>query len=421
MKKTILSDFFTTVSFRQFITSIHLILFRLPNLRYGKNIKILEKQFLKYLNLKESKIVSVYNGRTALYQALRIIWVNQKDEVIISGYTCISVTNSVIQSWAKVIYSDIEGNTLWLDTKDLKKKITKNTKVIIIQHTFWKPSEIKKIIEIAEKNNILIIEDCAHCLWSKFKDKHLWSFGDFSIFSTGRDKVISSVTGGFIIVNNKKYFNSIESMRYNLIIPQRKKVIKDLNYNVFGYLSYKFYDFFSLWKVIIFITRKLDIINEILTTDEKNCNYLKLNYTLPNSLAILASKELSNINLYSTHRNLINSYYKNNIRNTLVKSIYKTINNEINNGFRYPMLIKNKDLKNKLYCYMRKNNVLLWKSWSWDNIVPEWVNNSKANYRIWECQVAEDISYRILTLPNHKQISIKDAKKVVTLINNFQK
>ena len=238
-KKTLISEFFTTISFSIHLRTAYLMTLRLAKLRYWDDIEYIESQLLSYITDDSSKIISFYNWRSAIYHSLKLIWVEKTDEVIVSWYNCISVSNAVIQSWAKIIYSDINEKNLGLDLIDLEKKINENTKVIIVQHTFWKPSDIIGIIWIAKKNNILVIEDCAHSLWSRVNWQKLGSFWDFSIFSTWRDKVISSVTWGFLIINNKNYFNKIDKIKNKLKMPSRTLVIKNLFYNISAYKAYK--------------------------------------------------------------------------------------------------------------------------------------------------------------------------------------
>ena len=85
-----------------------------------------------------------------------------------------------------------------------------------------------------------------------------------------------------------------------------------------------------------------------------------------------------------------------------------------------PILLKSQEQLERLYNYMRKHNVLLWKTWSGTNIVPVWTDLEKAWYIWGVCTIAEDISKRILLLPNHNGVNIQDIKKVVELINNFK-
>lgn len=418
-KKTLIAEFFTTVSLNQYLDSIYLITFRLPKLRYWNDISKLEEKIVSYIWNNDSKIISFYNWRSAIYHALKIIWIKKRDEIIVSWFTCVTVSNAVIQSWWKIVYSDIEKKTFWFNIKELEKNITKNTKVIIVQHTFWKPSNIKKIVKLAKDNNILIIEDCAHSLWSEVNSKKLGSYWDFSIFSTWRDKVISSVTWWFLLINNINYQKYRKKIVKKLTMPSILLTIRNLNYNLAWREALFFYDFSILWKLTIYLSRKLRLITEILTKKEKNCNYKEFNYKLPNSLAFLCINQFNKIDTIITHNIMLADIYNEWIENKKISILFKEKKWEINNYFRFPIILKTEKEKNILYKYMRKNNVILWNTWSWWNIVPVWSNIKKAWYIYNSCPVAEDLSKRILTLPNHINIKEKDIKRIIKLINNF--
>lgn len=417
-KKTIISEFFTTINFSIFLDTLALLTYKIWYLKYSKYNSLIEKEFLSYIHKPDSKIVSFYNWRSAIFHCLKMLDLTKDDEVIISWYTCVTVSNAVIQTGAKIIYSDI-NDFLQLNLESLKKNITSNTKVIIIQHTFWFPSDLYEILEIARQKNIIIIEDSAHSLWSEYKGKKIWSFGDFSIFSTGRDKVISSVTWWFLVINNKKYFSFETEIEKKLKIPNTKLILQNLFYNIVAYKAYKLYDFFKLGRFIIYISRKIWLITEILTSSEKNCNYKEFNYKLPWSLVYLWYLQLKQIDKINSKRQEFAKYYNENISNPKIEIIFKVQDDIKNNYFRYPILLKDSKQKELLYNYMKKNNILLWNTWSSTNIVP--INSSleKANYLKNSCPKSEDISERILTLPNHYNINFKDIEKVTKLLNNF--
>ena len=418
--KIVISEFFTTVSFTIFLRTLWLLTYKLPFLRYWNYNQYVEDELLWYTWNVNSKIIGLYNWRSAIYHALKMIWVTKNDEVIVNWYTCISVSNAVIQSWAKIIYSDINNKNLWFNISELTNNITQNTKVIIVQHTFWKPAFIKEIIELAKENGILIIEDCALSLWSRVKWEKLWSLWDFSIFSTWRDKVISSVTWWFLIINNTNYFKNIKKIKDKLKMPSRFLTIKNLSYNILAYISYKFYNILNIWKFVIFISRKLNLITEILSSKEKKCHFNDFNYKLPNSLAYLASKELEKIKFIRTHRRSIWEYYDELLNNKNFKPLFKRVEWEKNNYFRYPIVVKNEKIKKSLYNYMKNNNIILGNSWSGTNIVPIWSSLTNAQYDLWSCPVAEDLSRRILTLPNHNLVSFDDITIIVNLLNKFK-
>ena len=421
IKKTIISEFFTTVSFSQMMQSLYLMTFWVYKLKYWKEKALFERKLLEKITPKgeeqnNPQIISFYNWRSAIFHALKIIWVSSKDEVIVNAYNCVSVTNAVIQTWTKIVYSDIEADTLSFDFEELKKNIKKNTKVIIIQYTFWKQArDYEKIIKLAKEKNILVIEDCAHSLGNNSK-----ILGDFAVFSTWRDKVISSVTGWFLLINNKNYFNKIDEIKSSLKMPSTSLILKNLNYNIVWYLAYEFYDFMKLWRIIIFLSRKLKLITEILTLNEKACNFDNFYLAFPNFLAYLALKGLEKLDKYTKIRLKNAQYYLNNLTNKSKKISFIFLNLFNYNWFRFPILLNSEEEKNKLLKEARKQNIILWTSWSWINLAPTWTNLEKAHYKVWSCPIAEDISKRILTLPNHKLITKKDLKRVVNLLNNFK-
>jgi len=204
-----------------------------------------------------------------------------------------------------------------------------------------------------------------------------------------------------------------------LVISSISLTLKNLNYNIVWYKAYKLYDFLKLWKIIIFLSRKLNFITEILTPNEKACNFDNFYLKLPNSLAYLAIKELKKIGKYTEDRFDKSIDYIQLIKNKKIEVLFQVITEKDYNWFRFPILLKSEEEKNKLYQLARKNNILLWNTWSWTNLAPIWTNFKKAKYKIWSCPVAEDISKRILVLPNHKMINKKDLEKVIEILNKF--
>lgn len=418
MKKIIFTEFFTTISYSHFLKSIKFLTINLFLLKKGKSVVEFENTLLDYLWLENSKILSFYNWRSALFNAFKIIWIKKNDEIIVNWYNCISVINSIIQSKAIPIYCDISKFNFWLDIKDLENKITKKTKIIIIQHTFWKSSKINEIISLANKHNILVIEDCAHSLWSEYNWKKHWTFWDFSLFSTWRDKVISWVNGGFLIINNNKFHKKYKKIITKLTVPNIGLLFKNHLYNIFWFISFKTYTFLSFWKALIFTARKLWLFNEVLTDDEKKCKNKELNLILPNSLAALALSDFWNIEKDINHRRVLYEYYYENINNNLFKVPFFENKNEFNNSFRVPLLFENNMIKDKVFKYMSKQWIILGYSWSSSTIAP--LGSSLKNAKYTKCKKSEDISSRLLLLPNHKYITIDDAKFITDLLNNFK-
>ena len=407
------AQFFTTINGSIFWDTLKFLIFKFPYLRFWNYNDLLIEDFKKYLNAETSKIYTFYNGRSALFWALKSLNLKPGDEVIISGYTCVSVVNAVKQAGAKPVYADID-ESLNMNLDAIKKVYSEKTKAIIVQHTFWNPAKIDEIVNWAHNHWLIVIEDVAHALWASIWPKKVWTFWDLAIFSTGRDKVISSVTGGILVVNNDKI--KVSSKLYPV---SRKLVLQNLMYNIVAYLAWKSYDI-KLWKILMYLANKLKIIPPILTPNEKACNFSNFYYQLPNALAYLAWKQLKLVYKINNHRIKIANFYKDKLKNidkiafVEVKKFYHNI------YFGFPILVKDGKLWEKIVNEGKKRNIYFGIYWSGKNIVPAWTDLKACGYKIGSCPNAEKYAKQVLILPNHYQVRLKDAKNVVKLISDLK-
>lgn len=163
-----------------------------------------ENKFKKY---KNSKYALALNSCTAaLHLSLKLLNLKQNDEVITSALTFSSTINSIIISGAKPVLADVDLKTQNINPDEIEKKITKNTKVLLIVHFAGRPCDMDKIMKIVKKYNLFLIEDCAHAIESKYKNKNVGTFGIFGCFSFYATKNLSMGEGGMLITNNKKYY-----------------------------------------------------------------------------------------------------------------------------------------------------------------------------------------------------------------------
>ena len=405
----ITTDFLSTVSFKQHLHSLYCITFWILWLEQWKENKLLIQDLETYFWNPEKDISLFYNARTALYQYLLSLNLQHttKKEVILSWYNCVSVSNAIIQAWYTPVYTDIETTTLGMDITALEKNISENTWVILLQHSFWVwAKDTEKIIQLAKEKGIIVIEDVAHSLWAEIKWKKLWLFWDAAIFSTWRDKVISSVNWAFLLENkqaNKKTYATKK-------LPN-SIIIKNHLYNILGYFAFKTYHIWPIGKIIMLISKQAKLFPDILTKAELASNEKQLDYSLPNSLAYLIRKELDNIDIYINKRGENSKVYQ--------KNNFISFKNIESNYFRTLHLCKNTNIYNELYNYMKRNWVLLWNSWSEKNIAPKNTNIKWSQYILWSCPVAEDIASRIVFLPNAYNRNADEIEKIVTLLNKF--
>jgi len=201
--------------------------------------KITQEFENKFRIFKGSKYaISTNSCTSALYLALKYSGVKAGDEVITTPMTFVSTINSIIHVGAKPILADVDPLSFNIDPIEIKKKITKKTKALLIVHLAGLPCEMNEILKIVKKHKLILIEDCAHAIESKYKNKHLGNFGDAGCFSFYSTKNITTGEGGMLITNNKSFYNKIKKLKAFGIdkdINQRKKQgqydVKQLGFN----------------------------------------------------------------------------------------------------------------------------------------------------------------------------------------------
>ena len=177
----------------------------------GPFVRKFEMNFSKYNKRKYG--VAVSNGTAALEIAIKSLNLKKNSEVIIPSFSIISTANAVIKNNLKPILVDCDLDTWNMNINKTLKKITRKTRAIIITHIYGLPVDLRKIIEVAKKRKIIIIEDAAEVIGLKYNKKICGSFGDISTFSFYANKHITTGEGGMICTNNKKYFEKCKSLR----------------------------------------------------------------------------------------------------------------------------------------------------------------------------------------------------------------
>ncbi len=144
--------------------------------------------------------VAVNSGTAAIHLALLSLGVKESDEVILSSFTVADPLNAINYTGAKTVLVDIEKNSFDMNIDEIKRKITKKTKAIIVPHMLGSFAKIDEL----ENLGIPIINDCAQSIGGIYKDKPIGSYGDLTIFSFYATKLITTGQGGMVLTNNKK-------------------------------------------------------------------------------------------------------------------------------------------------------------------------------------------------------------------------
>lgn len=206
----------------------------------GNFVKKFEEDFSKYCDQKFG--IAVCNGSVAIDVAIRAIketyhW-QENDEIIVPTFTIISCAQSIIYNKLKPVFVDCDPLTFNIDVNLIEQAITKKTKAIMVVHIYGLPSDMSKILDIAKKYNLKIIEDSAEAHGQEYqwqenqnsKKQKCGSFGEVSTFSFYANKHITTGEGGMILTSNPEIAKKCQYFR-NLCFGENRFVHEDLGWN----------------------------------------------------------------------------------------------------------------------------------------------------------------------------------------------
>jgi aminotransferase in exopolysaccharide biosynthesis len=300
----------------------------------GPFVKKFEDQITKFTKSKYT--ISVVNGTEALHLSLVACGVKKNDEVLVPTITFVGTANAIVYSGATPHFVDSEFETLGIDPLKLEKYLEKITikkgkfyfnkktkrkiKAIIPVHVFGNICQIDKILKIAKKYNLLVIEDAAEALGSFFKNKHAGTFGLVGCFSFNGNKIMTTGGGGAIITNDKLLAKKIKHLSTTAKIDHRWEYIHD----AVGY-----------------------------------------NFRMPNLNAALGSAQIENLNKFlKSKRKLFIRYCKEFLKFNDVRLIMNPEFSKSNNWLN-TILIRNSSIKkrNKVLSLAQKNQIFLRPVW----------------------------------------------------------
>jgi len=194
----------------------------------GNENKILENKIKKFTKAKYA--ITLNSGTDALICSLIAAGIKSGDEIIAPSHTATATITAIKILKAKVKFADISEEDFNVDITDLKKKISKKTKAIIVVHIYGNPAKIDKIMSLVKNKKISIIEDCAQAMGTKFKNKHVGTFGDFGCLSFFPTKNLSAIgDAGAIILNSKANYKKLLKIRQYGWNDKRISVLDGIN------------------------------------------------------------------------------------------------------------------------------------------------------------------------------------------------
>lgn len=305
------------------------------------------------------------SGTDALLYAMTLSGIRKGDEVITPSNSFISSTASIVHIGATPVFVDVLPDQN-IDPTKIEEKITKNTKAIMPVHLSGRVCDMDSIIEIAEKYNLIIIEDAAQAIGSKYKGRPSGSFGNIGCFSTHPLKNLNACgDGGFITTNNEEIYNHVSMFR---------------NHGKTG--PYTVNDFGMVSRLDNLQAAILNYrLNKIESTNEKRrSNATKYFNQIKNKDIFIPEERPYEYNTY--HSFVIQTKFRDELKDYLLKKGIKT-------AIHYPVPI-----------HLQPASITL-------------------GYKKGDLPITEKQANEILTLPVHQFLSNDDLDRVINTINNF--
>tara|TARA_B110000037_G_C17125658_1_gene507945 strand:+ start:5521 stop:6639 length:1119 start_codon:yes stop_codon:yes gene_type:complete len=334
----------------------------------GPQVKEFEKNFSEYIGTKYC--LGVNSGADALKFSVKFLNINKDDEILVQGNTFIGSISGASELGCKIKPIDVNSNTYMIKEEDIIKNISNKTKAIIIVHLYGLCCDMDKIMSIAKKYNLFVIEDVAQAHGGYYKNKRLGSIGDIGCFSFYPSKNLGAMgDGGAITTNNEELYNNIKTWAN---CGQNKKY----------------------HHIMTGCNSRLDTIQAIILNEK--LKYLDYNNDLRRKNAIIYN------NLLKNQENIILPIYNNYC---------------IPVWHLYVIQLKNKDKRDELLKYMELNNIQCGIHYP----IPLHKLDAYPELKSQENNLnnCSDISNKIVSLPMFPELKEEEINYVVEKINDF--
>jgi perosamine synthetase len=173
----------------------------------GKTVQKFEKAFARKMGVRYA--VAVSSGTAALHLVLLAMGIGSQDEVVIPSFVCTALLNAVRYVGAKPVPAEIDADTYNLDPADVKRRLTRHTKAVIVPHLFGLSADLDEFLAL----DVPVIEDCAQSAGGSYHQKPLGALGAAGIFSFYATKVLTTGEGGMVVSSSKKIIERVKDMK----------------------------------------------------------------------------------------------------------------------------------------------------------------------------------------------------------------
>lgn len=323
----------------------------------GQFIKEFEKAFANYINIEHA--AGVCNGTVAIHLALLALGIKAGDEVIVPTFTYIASANPIVQVGATPVFVDSKADTWQMSPEDIEKKITPRTRAIMVVHLYGHPCDMDRIMQIAKKHDLLVIEDCAEAIGTRYKGQHVGTFGDVATFSFFGNKTITCGEGGMVVTNDSTIYDRLVHFKGQGLAKHR-----EYWHDVLGY-----------------------------------------NYRMTNIQAAIGLAQLEQVETFLAKKQQIAKWYSENLKNTSF-DFHRTIGDVFHSYWMCSILVKKAGLRDSLREFLKESGIETRPTFYPIHTMPMYAKQFAKH------QVAEDLASRGINLPSYPALEKPDIEYI---------
>ena len=357
-----------------------------------------ERKISEYISCENS--ILTYSGRTALYVLLKAYELKKSDEIIMPAYMCETVSQLLIDMGFRLNFVDIEKDTYNISIGDLIEKVNRNTKAIIAVHMFGNPCDMKSLMEIANDNNLIVIEDAAQAMGAEYHGEKVGCVGDSGFFSFGRGKPITTMEGGAIVTNNNKI---AEKSRKIISLFKRQKMNARLS-TLLKLLGYSSLRNRVIYRLIYKYARNENLRKDI------NINNLGFKFLdIQASIGLIQLFKLDGFNKLRTENAKILREHLNEIEGIYLP---RSLPNTKPIYLRFPIRVDVENKRDKLISNLKKAGIE--PSVVYPVALPKF-----HGMKMDKCVNVETVVKKSIALPTHPCVKKIDLKRMITVIEKI--
>jgi dTDP-4-amino-4,6-dideoxygalactose transaminase len=362
-----------------------------------------------------TRAVHCYKGRTALRLILEALGVGPGDEVIVPGFTCMAVPLPVVSLGATPVYADIREEDYNLDPLKVEAAVTPRTRAIVAQHTFGIPADLDRLVEIARRHGLHLIEDCCHTLTSRYKGRVVGTFGEAAFYSYEWGKPIILGGGGSAVGNTDtlktalrrlfeecEYLSTVDSIRLRIERVLHSAIVRPALF----------------WRVraLFRYFGHLGLTDQTFTASELNGMMRHQHRRMAGWMRRLLEQKVERLAEDSEFRARIARQYEAGLVGLGLPVRPQRPELEVTH-LRYPLLVADKQ---RVLDKARERRIEM-GDWYSSPVHPlgesEW---GRVGYRRGACPVAESVARRIVTLPIYRRVTDASIQRALTLLGELK-